>query len=93
VLERLHDLLGRRVGEGDDLADATAPRIVERGDDVAKLERQTAEVARALLLVRRRDDDDGRATLCGTTGYRSVGGERRWRNFGDRSFPVAEGLR
>ena len=39
VLERLHDLLGRRVGEDDDLANATALRIVERGDNVAKLER------------------------------------------------------
>jgi hypothetical protein len=33
ALQHAHDLLGRRVWERDDLADRSAFRLVERGDD------------------------------------------------------------
>jgi hypothetical protein len=69
VLEHLHDLLGRRVRQRDDFADASVLRGLERGNDVPKLERQTPQMTRADFLVRRRDEDDGRATVRGRSRW------------------------
>jgi hypothetical protein len=62
-LKRLNDLLRRGVGQRYDFADPFVLRRLERGDDIATLELEAAEMARARIFIRGRDENDGGTSL------------------------------